>query len=218
MKNLKHLKHMLATWAFNGMSSCCFDELRLVVVEVDGGVWSSLCGGGTSNSPMGRLHTKLTALACLLEHPLWRLAGSVEVAAARWLGGGGRGERADRGKHGCAVWCDRERGGGGRTRPGNGVEMDRSERERDGEFYFFWAGCERESEYVSVRTDIIIDIKEGMRKPMPHVLDLHHISSITRCTLLDLHRISSITQVRGRVRGGGREWREEEENTVLVKS
>jgi hypothetical protein len=82
MKNLKHLKHMLATWAFNGMSSCCFDELRLVVVEVDGGVWSSLCGGGTSNSPMGRLHTKLTALACLLEHPLWRLAGSVEVAAA----------------------------------------------------------------------------------------------------------------------------------------
>jgi hypothetical protein len=93
---------------------------------------------------MGRLHTKLTALACLLEHPLWWLAGSVEVAAAN-----GPTEAS------TAVQC-------GVT--GSAVEVDRSERGCDGEFYFFWAGCERESEYVitsggdvSVRTDARVE-------------------------------------------------------------
>ena len=39
-------------------------------------------------------HTNLIPLTCLLEHPLWRLAGSVEAAATRQLSGGGDGERA----------------------------------------------------------------------------------------------------------------------------
>jgi hypothetical protein len=43
-----------------------------------------------------RRHTNLVPLACFLEHPLWRLSGSVEATAARQLGGGGRGERAGR--------------------------------------------------------------------------------------------------------------------------
>ena len=87
MKHLNHLKHTIVTWAFNAMSSCCLDEWRLVVVElddgaeVDGDAWSLSCGSGKGNSPTGRLHTKLT--------PLTR---SVEAAATRQIGGGGRGE------------------------------------------------------------------------------------------------------------------------------
>jgi hypothetical protein len=59
-----------------------------VGAEVDGGAWSSLCGSGADNSLTGRLHTKLTPLACLLEHPSWRLAGSVEAARSEKGRGG----------------------------------------------------------------------------------------------------------------------------------
>jgi hypothetical protein len=91
---------MLATWVFNAMSSCCLDEWRLVVVELDASeevnddAWSSLYDSGTGNSPMGWLHTKLNPLASLLEHPLWRLVGSVEEAAAHQISGGGHSEQA----------------------------------------------------------------------------------------------------------------------------
>ena len=60
-----------------------------------------------------RRHTNLVPLACLLEHPLWTLAGSVEAATARQLGGGGRGEWASRSEEvarmGQADWHDEAR-------------------------------------------------------------------------------------------------------------
>jgi hypothetical protein len=74
MKHLKCLKYMLATWAFNAMSSCCLNEYRLVIVElnadteVDGGAWSSSWGSSVGNSLTGQLHTMLT-LSFLLEYP-----------------------------------------------------------------------------------------------------------------------------------------------------
>jgi hypothetical protein len=129
MKNLKHLKHTLATWAFNEMSSCYLDEWRLA------------CRCGTRHRRGGRRRRmeldgmashEAHPLACLLKHPLWRLAGSVEAAATHQIGGGGHSEQAGR-----------SRGEHGRTRPSSAVEVGRSERGRGGEFYFF-AGCGRE--------------------------------------------------------------------------
>ena len=43
-----------------------------------------------------RRHTNLVSLACLLEHPSWRLTSSVEATVARQLGGGCHGEEAVR--------------------------------------------------------------------------------------------------------------------------
>jgi hypothetical protein len=112
MKHLKHLKHTFATWAFNAMSSCYLDEWRLVVVELDGGTWSSSCASDAGNSPTGRLHTKL--------NPPPRLFAGASVVEACRLGGGGRGSpnrwrrprragsvvERGRGEHGRAVEVD----------------------------------------------------------------------------------------------------------------
>jgi hypothetical protein len=89
--------------------SFCLDEWRHTGAEVDGGAWTSLCGSGIGSSPAGavshesRLPHLFASLTCLLEHSSLRLAGSVEVAAARQLGGGGHGKRVGRGEE-AARW------------------------------------------------------------------------------------------------------------------
>jgi hypothetical protein len=67
-------------------------------VEIDSSTWTSMCDSGTGNSPLGATSHESCPLACLLEHPSWRLAGSVKVDVANGLtavkrqrGGGERG-------------------------------------------------------------------------------------------------------------------------------
>ena len=55
----------------------------------------------------------LVPLACLLEHPSWRLVGLVEAAVARQLDGGSRGERAGRGEEASRLRQARHIGPGG---------------------------------------------------------------------------------------------------------
>jgi hypothetical protein len=101
MKYLKHLKYTFATWAFNAMSSCCLDKWRLVVVELDGGRCRSSCANDTIAD--GTTSHKTHALVCLLEHPSWRLASSVETAAASRQLGEVRLRRHGRSEHGREV-------------------------------------------------------------------------------------------------------------------
>jgi hypothetical protein len=86
-------------------------------------------------------HTNLVCLTCLLEHPSWRLASSMEAVADRQLGGGARGERAGRDEEAARWRQARQTGSGGeygveeaaRRRP-QGMRRDASgdQRRRDG--------------------------------------------------------------------------------------
>jgi hypothetical protein len=65
--------------------TCCLDEWRLVVLELDASdsAWSSLMQQ-RRGQPAGGVasHEALPSLA-FLEHPSWRLAGSVVAAASK---------------------------------------------------------------------------------------------------------------------------------------
>jgi hypothetical protein len=61
------------------------DEWRHAGAKVDDNAWTSLCGRRTGNLRRAWRHMNLVPLACLLEHPSWRLCR---------LGGGGRGSLA----------------------------------------------------------------------------------------------------------------------------
>jgi hypothetical protein len=68
------------------MPPCYLDEWRLVVVELNvgakagGSEWSSLVWQRRGQLAGGAASQEAPPLTCLLEHPLWRLAGSM----ARW--------------------------------------------------------------------------------------------------------------------------------------
>jgi hypothetical protein len=81
--DIKHLKHTsqtsetLETYAFSAMSPCYLDEWRLAAMygargstELAGAIAAWEAGGAASH--------EAPLLACLLEHPSWRLVGSVE--------------------------------------------------------------------------------------------------------------------------------------------
>ena len=72
---------MLATWTFNAISSCCLDEWRLVIVELDAGVevdsgaLELIVRQRRGQLADGTASHEAHPLACFLEDPSWRLAG-----------------------------------------------------------------------------------------------------------------------------------------------
>jgi hypothetical protein len=103
LNTVETFEHTLATYVYNHRNMCkiytcnvrfqrnvtlLLERIEVVVAELNAGVE---VGGGTWSLPVqqrcGQLASGATSheappIACLLEHPLWTLAGSVEAAAA----------------------------------------------------------------------------------------------------------------------------------------
>ena len=67
---MKHLKHYILL-----QHGFCLDEWRHAGAEVDDGAWTSLCGSGTGNSPVGAVSNKSCAA---------HLLAGASIVDARW--------------------------------------------------------------------------------------------------------------------------------------